>query len=181
MVDSPTSSRLDALKQALESRILILDGAMGTMIQAYGLVEDDFRGERFSAHPVSLQGNNDLLSLTRPDVVREIHLAYLAAGADFVSTNTFNANRVSQADYGCEDLVYEINRDAARVARAAADEFEDRHASGPRFVIGSLGPTNRTASISPDVSDPGFRNVTFATHGPGTAGGRESRTGPRAR
>jgi 5-methyltetrahydrofolate--homocysteine methyltransferase len=154
--------RPDELQKALESRILILDGAMGTMIQTYGLQEDDFRAERFGEHPVSLRGNNDILSLTRPDVVREIHLAYLEAGADLISTNTFNANRVSQADYRCEEVVYEINREAARIARAAADEFEDRDPSRPRFVVGSLGPTNRTASISPDVSDPSFRNTTFA-------------------
>jgi 5-methyltetrahydrofolate--homocysteine methyltransferase len=155
-------ARLDSLRRAVEERILILDGAMGTMIQTYGLGEDDFRGERFDKHQVSLNGNNDLLSLTRPDVVREIHLAYLEAGADLVSTNTFNANRVSQSDYRCEEAVYEINREAARIARAAADEAEDRNPARPRFVVGSLGPTNRTASMSPDVSDPGFRNVTFA-------------------
>ena len=154
-------ARLDALRRALADRILILDGAMGTMIQAYHLEEEDFRGERFAEHSLPLQGNNDVLCLTRPDVVRDIHLAYLEAGADLVSTNTFNANRVSQSDYQCSDAVYDINREAARIARAVADEFEDRDASRPRFVAGSLGPTNRTASISPDVSDPGFRNVSF--------------------
>jgi 5-methyltetrahydrofolate--homocysteine methyltransferase len=154
-------ARLEELRKALGERILILDGAMGTMIQTYRLGEDDFRGELFGDHTVPLKGNNDVLSLTRPDVVRQIHLAYLEAGADLVSTNTFNANRVSQADYRCEDSAYEMNREAARIARAAADEFEASHPSRPRFVVGSLGPTNRTASISPDVSDPGFRNVTF--------------------
>ena len=154
-------ARLDSLHRALEERILILDGAMGTMIQTYGLGEADFRGERFVDHPGSLKGNNDLLCLTRPDVIREIHATYLDAGADLISTNTFNANRISQADYGCEDVVYEINREAARIARSAADEFEEADSSRPRYVVGSLGPTNRTASISPDVSDPGYRNVTF--------------------
>jgi 5-methyltetrahydrofolate--homocysteine methyltransferase len=155
-------SRLEGLKKELESRILILDGAMGTMIQTYGLGEDDFRGRRFGDHSVSLKGNNDILNLTRPDVVHEIYLAYLEAGADLITTNTFNANRVSQADYKCEEAVYDMNREAARMARAAADEYENRDPSRPRFVVGSLGPTNRTASISPDVSDPAFRNITFA-------------------
>jgi 5-methyltetrahydrofolate--homocysteine methyltransferase len=169
MVDIPASngsegrsSRLDRLTEALESRILILDGAMGTMVQTYGLGEADFRGRRFADHPVSLKGNNDLLSLTRPDIVREIHLSYLEAGADLISTNTFNANRISQADYQCEQAVYEMNVEAARIARAAADDVQERDPARPRYVVGSLGPTNRTASISPDVSDPAFRNITFA-------------------
>jgi 5-methyltetrahydrofolate--homocysteine methyltransferase len=153
--------RWELLRGALEERILILDGAMGTMVQTYGLEEEDFRGERLRAHPLPLRGNNDVLCLTRPDVVREIHRAYLEAGADLVETNTFNANRISQADYGCEDLVYEMNREAARLARETADEIEAIDPARPRFVVGSLGPTNRTASLSPDVSDPGFRAVAF--------------------
>jgi len=154
-------TRQEALRQSVQQRILILDGGMGTMIQSCHLGEDDYRGRRFNDHSISLKGNNDLLTLTCPDVVRDIHLAYLEAGADLVSTNTFNANRISQSDYRCEDAVYEINREAAAIARAAADEFERRDSGRPRFVVGSLGPTNRTASISPDVSDPGFRNITF--------------------
>ena len=155
-------ARRDSLQVSAKDRILILDGAMGTMIQAFGLTEGDFRGERFDKHSVALQGNNDILNLTRPDVIREIHLANLDAGADLISTNTFNANRISQTDYHCEAAVYELNQEAARIARAAADEVEDRDPSRPRYVVGSLGPTNRTASMSPDVSDPGFRSVTFS-------------------
>jgi 5-methyltetrahydrofolate--homocysteine methyltransferase len=153
--------RRESLLRELKERILVLDGAMGTMIQSYGLEEGDFRGERTGERGVPLQGNNDLLCLTRPDVVRDIHRAYLDAGADIVETNTFNANRISQADYGCEDLVYEMNLEGARLARQAADELETRDASRPRYVAGSMGPTNRTASLSPDVSDPGLRNITF--------------------
>ena len=150
---------LATIREQLRRRILLLDGAMGTMIQGYGLSEADYRGERFADWPGDLKGNNDLLSLTRPDVIAEIHRRYLAAGADIVETNTFNANRISLADYGMESLAREINAASARLARQAADDFStpDR----PRFVAGVLGPTNRTASISPDVNDPGFRNVTF--------------------
>ncbi len=147
------------IERLLAERILVLDGAMGTMIQAHGLTEADYRGARFADWPSELKGNNDLLSLTRPDVIQGIHEAYLAAGADIVETNTFNANAISLADYRMEDLAYEINLESARLARAACDA----HASPerPRFVAGVLGPTNRTASISPDVNNPGFRNVTF--------------------
>ncbi len=147
------------LAQALEERILILDGATGTMQQVHGLTEEDFRGERFKAHGTQLQGNGDLLSLTRPDVVESVHNAYLDAGADVIETNTFTATRIAQADYGLEDAVYEMNLTAAQIARRAADAHStpDR----PRFVAGVLGPTNRTASISPDVEDPGFRNIRF--------------------
>jgi len=147
------------IEALLAERILILDGAMGTMIQAHELDEADYRGARFQDHPGELKGNNDLLVLTQPDIIRGIHEAYLAAGADIVETNTFNANAVSLADYHMEDLAYEINREAARLARAACDA----HATPerPRFVAGVLGPTNRTASISPDVNNPGFRNITF--------------------
>ncbi len=140
---------------------MVLDGAMGTMIQTFKLTEAEFRGERFRDHPRPLKGDNDLLSLTRPELILSIHRAYFEAGADFAETNTFNSNRISQADYGLEHLVYELNLASARLARAAADEFTGRTPDRPRFVIGILGPTNRTASISPDVNDPGYRNVTF--------------------
>ena len=142
-------------------RILVLDGAMGTMIQRYELGEQDFRGHRFADHPRSLRGANDVLSLTRPDIIRAIHEAYLDAGADILETNTFNATSISMADYGLEAAVYEINVESARIAREAAEEFSAHEPAKPRFVAGVLGPTNRTASISPEVNDPGFRNVTF--------------------
>jgi 5-methyltetrahydrofolate--homocysteine methyltransferase len=150
---------MTSLRDLLAQRILVLDGAMGTMIQSYPLGEDDFRGELLRDHPRDLRGNNDLLCLTRPDVIGEIHRAYLAAGADLIETNTFNAQAISQADYGTAHLVASINLAAARIARAAADAYATPER--PRFVVGSIGPTNRTASISPDVNDPGFRNVTF--------------------
>ncbi len=145
------------LPELLRQRIVVIDGAMGTMIQGLGLSEADFRGERFAAHPKDLRGNNDLLSLTRPDVVRAIHDAYLAAGADIIETNTFGATSIAQEDYGLEALAGEMNRAAAQIARGAADACADK----PRFVAGALGPTPRTASISPDVNDPGARNVGF--------------------
>ncbi len=150
---------MKTLEELLQERILILDGAMGTMIQRYKLDEADYRGERFADWPSELKGNNDLLSLTQPTIIRDIHKAYLEAGADIVETNTFNSTTVSMADYGMEELVYEINLESAKLAREAADEFstEDK----PRFVAGVLGPTSRTGSLSPDVNDPGFRNVTF--------------------
>ena len=149
------------LLELLAERILFLDGAMGTMIQRYKLVEADYRGERFTGWTSDLKGNNDLLTLTRPHVIREIHEAYLEAGADIIETNTFNATRVAMADYHMEDLAFEINVAAARLARQAADAFTARTPEKPRFVAGVLGPTNRTASISPDVNDPGFRNIHF--------------------
>ena len=142
-------------------RILVLDGAMGTMIQGYGLGEADFRGDHFPSHPTPLLGNNDLLSLTRPDVIGEIHRAYLDAGADIIETNTFSSTRLPMSDYGVEDAVAEINLAAARIAREAADEYTARTPGRPRFVAGILGPMNRTASISSDVNDPGARQVTF--------------------
>lgn len=151
----------DRLKKALSERILFLDGAMGTMIQRRKLQENDFRGERFTDHPSDLQGNNDLLVLTRPDVIRDIHTAYFEAGADIVETNTFNSTAVSQADYGLQAIVPELNREAARLARSVADEFTAKNPDKPRFVAGVIGPTSRTASISSDVNDPGARNVTF--------------------
>jgi 5-methyltetrahydrofolate--homocysteine methyltransferase len=157
----PDASRREALERALNQRILVLDGAMGTMIQSYALTEGDFRGARFAAHPVPLAGNNDLVTLTRPDVIEAIHRAYFAAGADIAETNTFNSNAYSQADYGTRHLVRELNLAAARLARRVADEFGAREPHRPRFVAGILGPTNRSASISPDVNDPGARAVGF--------------------
>ncbi len=154
------AERLALLRELIESRILILDGAMGTMIQRHQLGEPDYRGTRFADFGRDLKGNNDLLTLTQPAIVRDIHAAYFEAGADIVETNTFNSTTISQADYGMEDLVLELNREGARLARAAADEHERKHGA-PRFVAGVLGPTNRTASISPDVNRPGFRNISF--------------------
>ncbi|MBK7135620.1 MAG: methionine synthase [Rhodocyclales bacterium] len=151
--------RSELLRTLLARRILILDGAMGTMIQRHGLQEADYRGARFAGHAKELKGNNDLLLLTKPELIRGIHADYLAAGADIVETNTFNATSISQADYGLEALAWELNVAGAKVAREAADEYST--AGKPRFVAGVLGPTSRTASISPDVNDPGFRNVTF--------------------
>lgn len=149
------------LTDILARRIVILDGAMGTMIQRYHLTEDDFRGERFAGHGVKLQGDNDLLSLSRPDVVAEIHRAYLEAGADIIETNTFNAQRVSQAEYGTEDAVRDMNLAAARLARREADRMTQETPGKPRFVAGSIGPTGKTASMSPDVENPAYRAVTF--------------------
>ncbi|MEO5364556.1 MAG: methionine synthase, partial [Magnetococcus sp. DMHC-8] len=155
------TQKMEMFHRLLATRILILDGAMGTMIQRHRLTEADFRGERFAHHPVDLQGNNDLLSLTRPDLIRAIHAAYLEAGADILETNTFNANAISLADYGMESLAYELNKTAARLAREEVEQAEARQPDRPRFVAGVLGPTNRTASLSPDVNNPGFRNVSF--------------------
>ncbi len=156
-----TIDRAERLEAAVEDRILVLDGAMGTMIQERRLDEADYRGEAFAAHPVDLKGNNDVLNLTAPEVIREIHLAYLEAGADILESNTFNATDISQAEYRLEDAAYEINRAGALLARQAAEAVEAKDPARPRFVAGVLGPTSRTASISPDVNDPGFRNVTF--------------------
>ncbi|WP_101774626.1 methionine synthase [Pasteurella oralis] len=147
------------LKNALAQRILILDGAMGTMIQKYKLTEQDFRGERFANSAIDLRGNNDLLSLTKPEIIREIHAQYLQAGADIIETNTFSSTTIAQADYALESIAYELNFESAKLAREIADQYSTPEK--PRFVAGILGPTNRTASISPDVNDPGFRNVTF--------------------
>jgi 5-methyltetrahydrofolate--homocysteine methyltransferase len=154
-------ARLAELEPLLARRILVLDGAMGTMIQSYGLAESDYRGKRFATWPRDLRGNNDLLSLTQPDIIRAIHSAYLDAGADILETNSFNSTAISMADYGMEELVYELNYASARIARDVADDFERRAPDVPRFVAGVLGPTNRTASLSPDVNNPGFRNVRF--------------------
>ena len=153
--------RTPELRDLLARRILMLDGAMGTMIQGHSLSEGDFRGARFADSPRDLKGNNDLLTLTQPDIIRDIHARYLAAGADIVETNTFNSNAPSQADYGLAHLVCELNAAAARLAREAADDSSRRNAERPRFVAGVLGPTGKTASISPDVNDPGFRNISF--------------------
>jgi 5-methyltetrahydrofolate--homocysteine methyltransferase len=152
--------RIETLMRSLDERILVLDGAMGTMIQGFGLTEDDYRGERCADHGHDLKGNNDLLSLTRPEIIREIHLQFLEAGADIIETNTFNSNAPSMADYGLESLVAELNTAAARIARECADDYATK-TGVVRFVAGVLGPTNRTASISPDVNDPGFRNIRF--------------------
>ena len=157
----PQNPRTRLLQQLLQQRILLLDGAMGTMIQQYGLQEADYRGERFADYAREIKGNNDLLSITQPAIIREIHAKYLAAGSDIIETNTFNSTRISQADYGLESLAHELNLAGARVAREIADEFTAREPHKPRFVAGVIGPTSRTATISPDVNDPGFRNVSF--------------------
>ncbi len=180
---SARNGRLARLDSLLKERILILDGAMGTMIQSYKLEEQDYRGTRFPDlggnphahshthacpasrfldHPCELKGNNDLLTLTRPDIIGAIHRAYLEAGADILETNTFNSTAIAMADYRLEDLAYELNLEGARLARRVADAFEAEDPSRLRYVAGVLGPTNRTASISPDVNNPGFRNITFA-------------------
>ncbi len=155
------SNKVEELKRQLSERILVLDGGMGTMIQSYRFDESDFRGERFAQWPCDLKGNNDLLVLSKPETIAEIHSAYFAAGADIVETNTFNSTTIAMADYQMESLSAEINYQAARLARACADEWTARTPEKPRYVAGVLGPTNRTASISPDVNDPAFRNVTF--------------------
>ncbi|MCK4763177.1 MAG: methionine synthase [Candidatus Aminicenantes bacterium] len=152
---------IETLNTLLQKRILVLDGAMGTMIQGYNLSETDFRGKRFADFPQDLKGNNDLLSITKPDVIRDIHRAFLEAGADIIETNTFNANALSQADYKMENLIYELNLKSAEIARSAAAEFNKKDPRKPRFAAGALGPTNRTLSISPDVNRPGHRSITF--------------------
>ncbi|MBM1108145.1 homocysteine S-methyltransferase family protein [Aurantibacter crassamenti] len=149
------------IKEILAERILVLDGAMGTMLQRYKFQEEDFRGERFKDWEHPLQGNNDLLSLTQPEAIAEVHRKYFAAGADIVETNTFSGTTIAMADYYMEDLVYELNYESARIAKMVADEFTKNEPDKPRFVAGSMGPTNKTASMSPDVNDPGFRAVSF--------------------
>ncbi len=151
----------ETLEKILEKRIMILDGAMGTMIQAYKFEEEDYRGERFKDYEILLKGNNDLLTLTQPEAIKEIHRKYLAAGADIVETNTFSGTTIAMADYAMEDLVYELNYESARLAKEVAIEFTKKEPHKPRFVAGSMGPTNKTASMSPDVNDPGFRAITF--------------------
>jgi len=155
------SERIAALKKAADQRILIIDGAMGTMIQRLKLEEVDYRGKRFADHAKLVKGNNDLLVLTQPKAIGAIHAAYLEAGADIVCTNTFNAQRISLADYGMEELSFEMNVAAAKLARACADAVTAKTPDRPRIVAGAMGPTNRTASISPDVNNPGFRNVSY--------------------
>ncbi len=158
---STRDERLAKLEIEANGRILLLDGAMGTMLQSLDFDEADFRGERFVSHNKDLRGNNDLLSLTQPRSIKEIHKAYFEAGADLVETNTFNSNSISQSDYSLEAHVAELNEQSARLAREAADEVETHEPNRPCYVVGVLGPTNRTASISPSVNDPGFRNTTF--------------------
>jgi len=153
--------RLQHLNESIKERIHILDGAMGTMIQRHKLDEEDYRGARFKDFDRDLKGNNDLLVITQPEIIRDIHSGYLEAGADIVGTNTFNAQAISQADYGLEDISHEMNVVAAKLAREAADAWTAKTADRPRYVAGAIGPTNRTASISPDVNNPGFRNVDF--------------------
>ena len=149
------------IHKEMQKRILVLDGAMGTMLQAYKFTEEDFRGERFKYYPSPLQGNNDLLSITQPEAIKTIHGKYFEAGADIIETNTFSGTTIAMADYQMEDLVYELNYQSAKIAKEVADEFTEREPHKPRFVAGSIGPTNRTASMSPDVNDPGYRAVTF--------------------
>ncbi|MDC6350003.1 homocysteine S-methyltransferase family protein [Zeaxanthinibacter sp. PT1] len=152
---------MSRIEDILKKRILVLDGAMGTMLQRYKFQEKDFRGERFKDWPSDLQGNNDLLSLTQPKAIADIHRKYFEAGADIVETNTFSGTSIAMADYGMESLVRELNYESARIAREVADEFTEKNPDKPRFVAGSIGPTNKTASMSPDVNDPGFRAVSF--------------------
>ncbi|ODS23383.1 5-methyltetrahydrofolate--homocysteine methyltransferase [Candidatus Endobugula sertula] len=156
-----STSTLKTLKAILSERIMLLDGAMGTMIQRYTLEEADFRGDRFQQHTSPLKGDNDLLAITRPDIIQAIHEEYFSVGSDFATTNSFNATTIAQADYAMEAHVYDINYHAAQCARRAADKWTAKTRNQPRFVIGALGPTNRTASLSPDVNDPGKRLVTF--------------------
>ena len=152
---------MSTIYKEIQKRILVLDGAMGTMLQAYKFTEEDFRGERFKDYPTSLQGNNDLLSITQPKAIAEIHAKYFEVGADIVETNTFSGTTIAMADYNMEDLVYELNYESAKIAKEVADEFTNKNPDKPRFVAGSIGPTNRTASLSPDVNRPEYRAITF--------------------
>ena len=149
------------IEEVLKERILVLDGAMGTMLQRYKFTEEDFRGERFKDWPSPLQGNNDLLSITQPEAIATVHAKYFAAGADIVETNTFSGTTIAMEDYGMQDLVYELNYESAKIAKRVAEEFTAKEPQKPRFVAGSIGPTNKTASMSPDVNDPGFRAISF--------------------
>lgn len=152
---------MSKIKEELQKRILVLDGAMGTMLQQYNFSEEDFRGERFKDYPSPLKGNNDLLSITQPKAIAEIHAKYFEAGADIVETNTFSGTTIAMADYDMEDLVYELNFESAKIAKEVADKFTKENPEKPRFVAGSIGPTNRTASLSPDVNRPEYRAITF--------------------
>ncbi|MFT5215575.1 MAG: 5-methyltetrahydrofolate--homocysteine methyltransferase [Glaciecola sp.] len=152
---------MSSIKQEIKKRILVLDGAMGTMLQQYNFTEEDFRGERFKNYPSSLKGNNDLLSITQPEAIAEVHRKYFEAGADIVETNTFSGTTIAMADYNLEDLVYELNYESAKIAKQVADEFTKANPEKPRFVAGSIGPTNKTASLSPDVNKPEYRAITF--------------------
>ncbi|UGU17036.1 homocysteine S-methyltransferase family protein [Sinomicrobium kalidii] len=152
---------MSALREELQKRILVLDGAMGTMLQEYRFTEEDFRGERFKDYQHPLKGNNDLLSLTQPKAIADIHAKYFEVGADIVETNTFSSTTIAMADYHMEDLVYELNYESARIAREVADRFTSENPEKPRFVAGAIGPTNKTASMSPDVNDPGYRAISF--------------------
>ena len=147
---------MSSIFSELNSRILVLDGAMGTMIQNYKLEEEDFRGDRFKNHEILLKGNNDLLSITRPDIIKDIHKGYIDSGADIIQTNTFSSTSIAMEDYALQDLVYELNFESAKIAREVTDKFDNK-----KYVAGSIGPTNKTASMSPDVNDPGFRAITF--------------------
>jgi len=149
------------ISDLLKERVLVLDGAMGTMIQRYTLTEDDFRGDRFTDSNVELKGNNDILSLTRPDIIQEIHEEYLEAGADIIETNTFSGTSIAQADYELQNIVYELNFESARIAKEACIKYTDQNPEKPRFVAGAIGPTNKTASLSPDVNRPEYRAITF--------------------
>ena len=153
--------KMSNIQEEIKKRILVLDGAMGTMIQQYKFSEEDYRGKQFKDFHVSVKGNNDMLSITQPDAIKEIHRKYLQAGADIIETNTFSSTTIAMADYEMEDYVYEINFQSAKIAKEVAQEFTLKNPSKPRFVAGSIGPTNKTASMSPDVNDPGFRAVTF--------------------
>ncbi|MEL0643883.1 homocysteine S-methyltransferase family protein [Olleya sp. Ti.3.14] len=152
---------MSSIRDVIKKRILVLDGAMGTMLQRYNFTEEDFRGDRFKDYPSSLKGNNDLLSLTQPNAIADVHRKYFEAGADIVETNTFSGTTIAMADYNMEDLVYELNFESAKIAKHVATEFTNKNPDKPRFVAGSIGPTNRTASLSPDVNRPEFRAVTF--------------------
>ena len=154
-------TQMSSIQKALQHRILVLDGAMGTMLQRYNFSEEDFRGERFKDYPSSLKGNNDLLTLTQPQAIVDIHRKYFEAGADIIETNTFSGTTIAMADYNMENLVYELNFESAKLAKKIAEEFTKANPSQPRFVAGSIGPTNKTASLSPDVNRPEFRAITF--------------------
>ena len=153
--------RIKELPNLLKNKIIILDGAMGTMIQEENLSEEDFRGKRFLDHPKDLYGNNDILSITRPDLISKIHNQFLNAGSNIIETNSFSSTKISQGDYSLSDLAYELNFESAKVARKACDDYEKEFPNEPKYVAGAIGPTNKTTSLSPDVSDPGKRDITY--------------------